>query len=113
MYRIFWENSQESWNYDPFGAHKDEQGNIFGRGTQDMKSVGMQYLAAIKKLKDEKYQPKRTIHLLYVPGIYLLFFYFSNFYFSFSDILIVKIPIVLRFLFYLTVKIIKNVYVLI
>ena len=31
----------EFWTHPPFSAHKDDQGNIFGRGTQDMKSVGL------------------------------------------------------------------------
>jgi len=57
----------ESWNYDPFEAYKDENGNIYARGTQDMKSVGSQYLAAIRKLKESNFTPRRTIHLLYVP----------------------------------------------
>ncbi len=25
------------WKYDPFIAHKDEKGDIYARGTQDMK----------------------------------------------------------------------------
>lgn len=33
---------QEHWKYDPFSAHKDEDGNIFARGAQDMKSIGIQ-----------------------------------------------------------------------
>lgn len=32
-----------------------------------MKCVGMQYLSAIKLLKQEEFVPKRTIHLSYVP----------------------------------------------
>lgn len=32
-----------------------------------MKCVGMQYLSAIKKLKQDGFVPKRTIHLSYVP----------------------------------------------
>ena len=30
------------WSYPPFGAQMNENGNIYGRGTQDMKCVGMQ-----------------------------------------------------------------------
>ena len=30
-------------------------------------SVGIQYLEAIRRLKAAKYQPKRTIHCLFVP----------------------------------------------
>jgi len=53
----------EFWNHDPFGAHKDEDGNIFARGTQDMKSVGIQHIEAIGRLKKSGYQPLRTIYL--------------------------------------------------
>lgn len=34
--------SQEHWKYDAFGAVKDTEGNIYARGTQDMKSVTIQ-----------------------------------------------------------------------
>lgn len=30
-------------------------------------SVGIQYLEAIRRLKASKYEPKRTIHCLFVP----------------------------------------------
>ena len=40
-------------SHDPFGAVMDEHGNIFARGSQDMKCVGMQYLEAIRLLKHE------------------------------------------------------------
>lgn len=32
-----------------------------------MKSVGMQYLAAIRSLKKDSFQPKRTIHVTFGP----------------------------------------------
>ncbi len=32
-----------------------------------MFSVGIQYLEAIRRLKAAKYEPKRTIHCLFVP----------------------------------------------
>jgi len=57
----------ECWKYDAFSAFKDENGNIFGRGTQDMKCVGIQYLEAIRELKKKYKQLKRNIHLLFVP----------------------------------------------
>ena len=37
----------ESWKYDAFGAVKEDNGDIYGRGTQDMKSVGIQHIEAI------------------------------------------------------------------
>lgn len=54
--------------YPPFGAEMDANGNIYARGAQDMKSVGMQYLAAIRALKRDGVEKfKRTVHVLYVP----------------------------------------------
>lgn len=58
----------ESWTHPPFAAHIDENGRIFARGAQDMKSIGTQYLAAIRALKrDGISQLKRTIHVIFVP----------------------------------------------
>jgi len=57
----------EKWTHDPFGAHMDDQGRIYARGTQDMKSVGCQYMAAVRALKSSGYQPKRTVYLTFVP----------------------------------------------
>lgn len=46
----------------------DENGDIFARGAQDMKSNGMQYLAAIRALKREGVDRlKRTVHVVFVP----------------------------------------------
>ncbi|KAL2928282.1 Aminoacylase-1 [Bienertia sinuspersici] len=55
------------WVHHPFDAQVDSDGNIHARGTQDMKSVGMQYLEAIRKLKDSGFEPSRTIYLSFVP----------------------------------------------
>jgi len=58
----------EHWKHAPFDAHKDEKGNIYARGTQDMKCVGIQYLEAVAKLKNEDgCKFLRDIHLLFVP----------------------------------------------
>jgi len=57
----------EHWTYPPFSAHKDEKGNIYGRGTQDMKCVGMQHLEAVRRLKNNGVKLKRTVHLSFVP----------------------------------------------
>ncbi|XP_002137025.2 aminoacylase-1-like [Drosophila pseudoobscura] len=57
----------EKWTHDPFSAHMDNEGRIYARGSQDMKSVGTQYLGAIRALKASGYQPKRTVYLTYVP----------------------------------------------
>jgi len=55
------------WTYDPFSAHKDEKGNIYARGSQDMKCVGIQYLEAIRVLKAQGFVPLRTVHVSFVP----------------------------------------------
>lgn len=55
------------WTHPPFGAEIDASGRIFARGAQDMKSVGMQYLAAIRALKNDNIKLKRTIHVIFTP----------------------------------------------
>lgn len=55
------------WTHPPFEAFKDEKGNIYGRGTQDMKCVGIQHIEAVRRLKKEGRTFKRTIHLVFVP----------------------------------------------
>ncbi|XP_067641183.1 aminoacylase-1-like [Eurosta solidaginis] len=57
----------EKWTYPPFSAHMDDQGRIYARGSQDMKCVGMQYLAAIRALRKNGVTLKRTIHMTFVP----------------------------------------------
>lgn len=58
----------EKWTHPPFAADIDEKGRIFARGAQDMKCVGMQYLAAIRALRKNDVILKRTIHVIFVPG---------------------------------------------
>ncbi|KAK7075033.1 adenylate cyclase [Halocaridina rubra] len=57
----------EHWTYEPFSAHKAENGNIYGRGTQDMKCVGVQYLEALKRLRKDGVKFLRTVYLSFVP----------------------------------------------
>ncbi|XP_055694146.1 aminoacylase-1-like isoform X2 [Lutzomyia longipalpis] len=57
----------ESWSHPPFGAEIDAQGRIFARGSQDTKGQGTAYLGAVRQLQDEGFQPKRTLHIMYVP----------------------------------------------
>jgi len=57
----------DSWVHEPFSAFKDEQGNIYGRGTQDMKCVGIQHIEAVRRMKQEGKRLRRTIHLTFVP----------------------------------------------
>ncbi|XP_015775121.1 PREDICTED: aminoacylase-1-like, partial [Acropora digitifera] len=57
----------EHWTYEPFSAHKTENGNIYARGSQDMKCVGIQYIEAIRKLKTQGVTLARTLHVTFVP----------------------------------------------
>lgn len=58
---------EEFWTHKPFDADIDADGKIFARGAQDMKSVGMQYLGALRSLKNNKVLIKRTVHIVFVP----------------------------------------------
>ncbi|TTV91460.1 Aminoacylase-1 [Bagarius yarrelli] len=58
---------QEHWTYDAFAAVKDTAGNIYGRGSQDMKSVTIQYIEAVRRLKAAGKTFPRTVHLMFVP----------------------------------------------
>eukprot|EP00249_Psilotum_nudum_P010512 c22580_g1_i3 orf=667-2022(+) len=58
---------QDKWIHDPFSGFMDENGDIYARGAQDMKCVGMQYLEAIRRLKKRGFQPLRSLHVSFVP----------------------------------------------
>jgi aminoacylase len=58
---------QDQWSFDPWSAHKDAEGNIFGRGAQDMKCVTIQYLEALRRLKSTGTKLRRTVHVSCVP----------------------------------------------
>ena len=59
--------SESDWKYPPFDAVKDSQGNIYGRGAQDMKCVAIAYLESIRMLKSVNFVPSRSIHVTLVP----------------------------------------------
>lgn len=56
----------EKWTHDPFSADLVD-GKIYARGSQDMKSVGMAYLEAIRNLNNTGHEFKRSVHLSFVP----------------------------------------------
>ncbi|GJQ75973.1 hypothetical protein Trydic_g18028 [Trypoxylus dichotomus] len=58
---------EDKWTHKPFSADMDSAGNIYARGTQDMKSVGIQYLEAVRKLKSKKVTLRRTVHITFLP----------------------------------------------
>ena len=45
----------------------ESNGDIYGRGAQDTKGVGIQYLEAIRSLNNQGFKPLRTIHISFVP----------------------------------------------
>jgi aminoacylase len=57
-----------AWTVPPFDAIRKD-GKIYGRGTQDMKCVGVQYMEAIRKIAMiyPQWQPERSIYLTFVP----------------------------------------------
>ncbi|KAF2904640.1 hypothetical protein ILUMI_01524 [Ignelater luminosus] len=58
---------KDEWTYDPFSAEMDDKGNIYARGAQDMKCVGIQYLEAIRRLRLNNVTLRRTVHISFVP----------------------------------------------
>ncbi|WCJ28577.1 Peptidase M20/M25/M40 family protein [Euphorbia peplus] len=58
---------QHKWTHPAFAAHLDSDGNIYARGSQDMKCVGMQYLEAIRRLKGNGFSPVRSVYLAFSP----------------------------------------------
>ncbi|XP_045769333.1 aminoacylase-1-like [Maniola jurtina] len=57
---------EKSWIYPPFEA-RIVDGVIYARGVQDMKTTGVQYIEAVKRLKNKGIRLKRTLHLSFVP----------------------------------------------
>ncbi|XP_020526239.1 aminoacylase-1 [Amborella trichopoda] len=60
-------SENHKWVHPPLSAHIDFNGDIYARGSQDMKCVGLQYLEAIKRLKRNGFKPVRTVYLSFVP----------------------------------------------
>ncbi|KAJ0174762.1 hypothetical protein K1T71_009870 [Dendrolimus kikuchii] len=60
-------NEEDGWKYPPFSGYIDENGNIYGRGTQDMKSVSLQYFEALRRLRAQGVQLLRTIYMTIMP----------------------------------------------
>ncbi|KAF5278027.1 hypothetical protein FQA39_LY18407 [Lamprigera yunnana] len=58
---------EDRWCYKPFAADVDDDGNIYARGAQDTKGIGIQYLEAIRKLKSKNVKLRRTVHISFVP----------------------------------------------
>lgn len=59
--------NEELWTYPPFEAKLTDDGFIYARGSQDMKSTGMIYLEAISRFNKSGKRLKRTTHVSFVP----------------------------------------------
>uniref|UniRef100_A0A914H2R8 N-acyl-aliphatic-L-amino acid amidohydrolase n=1 Tax=Globodera rostochiensis TaxID=31243 RepID=A0A914H2R8_GLORO len=57
------------WIHPPYDAFKDAEGNIYARGAQDMKCVGVQYMEALRLIfAANGHKPfLRTVHILFGP----------------------------------------------
>ena len=55
------------WSTDPFGAKCTPDGRIYARGSQDMKTVLVQYLEALRRLCATGFTNMRTIHVSFLP----------------------------------------------
>ena len=77
---------RDQWSCDPFGAEIREGYSpaaiakaagtaaaaasgpcVYGRGAQDMKCVVVQYIEALRRLRATGWEPRRTLHLTFVP----------------------------------------------
>ena len=57
----------DEWTFPPFDGIRNN-GKIYGRGTQDMKCVCIQYIEALRMLALGGFQPERSIYLTFVPN---------------------------------------------
>lgn len=61
---------RERWSVDPFGGAVVDVGGVpvlYGRGTQDCKSVGLQHVFAMARLRARGVVPLRAVHASFMP----------------------------------------------
>lgn len=59
-------NNSHEWIFTPFAGIIHEN-QIYGRGTQDCKGLGIVHYAALRRLKNSNLPVERTIHCIIVP----------------------------------------------
>lgn len=59
-------SDKSAWRFDPFGG-VIHNGVIYGRGTQDMKGVGVAHYFGLRKFLDEGGTLKRPVYLILLP----------------------------------------------
>jgi aminoacylase len=57
---------EHSWTKRPWGGDI-VGGNVYGRGAQDMKSVTIQHIEAVARLKASGFVPRRSVYIVVVP----------------------------------------------
>ena len=57
-----------AWIYPPFEAVIDAHGKLYARGSQDMKTQGIQYLAALHMLRQSKIELEYDIFVTFSPN---------------------------------------------
>lgn len=61
---------ESHWHSPPFGAkvvYETGQLRVYARGSQDMKSIGLQYIEALAELTKQKWNPLRNVVVSFVP----------------------------------------------
>ncbi|XP_013136795.1 PREDICTED: aminoacylase-1A-like [Papilio polytes] len=58
---------EDGWTYDPFSGEINDECEIVGRGTQDMKSFTIQYFLALKNLKENNVTLLRNVYMVVTP----------------------------------------------
>ncbi|XP_049789271.1 aminoacylase-1-like [Schistocerca nitens] len=58
---------EDLWEHDPFSAELDEEGRVFGRGSQDMKHLAIMHMEAVHRLKAQGVRLRRTVVITMVP----------------------------------------------
>lgn len=55
------------WSHHPCSAAIGADGEIFARGSQDMKCISMQHLEAARRLSAAGFTPDRTVYFVFAP----------------------------------------------
>ncbi|XP_013178993.1 PREDICTED: aminoacylase-1-like [Papilio xuthus] len=58
---------EDGWTYPPFAGAINDQCEIVGRGTQDMKSFTIQYFLALRNLKKNNIKLLRNVYMVVTP----------------------------------------------
>ncbi|CAH0406924.1 unnamed protein product [Chilo suppressalis] len=57
---------EDGWSFSPFSGQISD-GKVYGRGTQDMKSVSIQYYEALRRMKEKNISLLRNVYMTLMP----------------------------------------------